>query len=49
MRPIVYGIILLIITNPNGVQPDTTGEGGDGDKGSENGNTDSSKTESKSN
>ena len=35
---------LADITNPNGVQPDTTGKGGDGDKGSENGNTDSSKT-----
>ncbi len=36
---------LADITNPNGVQPDTTGKGSDGNKGSENGNTDSSKTE----
>jgi len=35
---------LADITNPNGVQPDTTGKGSDGNKGSENGNTDSSKT-----
>ena len=36
---------LADITNPNGVQPNTTGKGSDGNKGSENGNTDSSKTE----
>ena len=35
---------LADITNPNGVQPDTTGKGSDGNKDSENGNTDSSKT-----
>ena len=35
---------LADITNPNGVQPDTTGKGSDGNKDSENGNTDNSKT-----
>ena len=35
---------LADITNPNGVQPNTTGKGSDGNKDSENGNTDSSKT-----
>jgi len=34
---------LADITNPNGVQPDTTGKGSDGNKDSENGNTDNSK------
>ena len=35
---------LADITNPNRVQPNTTGKGSDGNKDSENGNTDSSKT-----
>ena len=35
---------LADITNPNGVQPNTTGKGSDGNKSGENGNTDSSKT-----
>ena len=35
---------LADITNPNGVQPDTTGKGSDGNKDSENGNPDNSKT-----
>ena len=35
---------LADITNPNGVQPDTTGKGSDGNKDSENGNTDNIKT-----
>ena len=39
---------LADITNPNGVQPNTTGKGSDGNKGSENGNTDSSKTKASS-
>ena len=39
---------LADITNPNGVQPDTTGKGSDGNKDSENGNTDSSKTKASS-
>mgnify|MGYP001477704774 CR=1 FL=1 len=36
---------LAIITDPNGVRPDNATEGGDGDKGSKNGNSGSSKTE----
>tara|TARA_R110002051_G_scaffold20461_2_gene55752 strand:- start:362 stop:841 length:480 start_codon:yes stop_codon:yes gene_type:complete len=35
---------LADITNPNGVQPDTTGEGSDGNKSNKDGNTDNSKT-----
>ena len=35
---------LAIITDPNGVRPDNATEGGDGDKGSKNGNSGSSKT-----
>ena len=35
---------LADITNPNRVQPNTTGKGSDGNKSGENGNTDSSKT-----
>ena len=35
---------LADITNPNGVQPDTTGKGSDGNKGNKNGNSSSSKT-----
>ena len=36
---------LAIITDPNGVQPDNATKGGDGNKGSENGSSRSSKTE----
>ena len=36
---------LAIITDPNGVQSDATAKGSDGDKGSKNGNSGSSKTE----
>ena len=35
---------LADITNPNGVQSDTTGKGSDGNKGNKNGNSSSSKT-----
>ena len=35
---------LADITNPNGVQPDTTGKGSDGNKSNKDGNTDNSKT-----
>ena len=36
---------LADITNPNGVRPDNATKGGDGDQGSKNGNSGSSKTE----
>ena len=36
---------LAIITDPNGVRPDNATKGGDGDQGSKNGNSGSSKTE----
>ena len=35
---------LADITNPNGVQPDTTGKGSDGNKSNKDGNTDNIKT-----